>query len=207
MTDLAALIRHVDPHARADIVAMVASHAALAFPKWQINTRSRQAYFLGHCSVETAGFTAIEENLNYSAARLLQVFPTHFTASSAAAAAHQPRVIANIVYGGRMGNRAGTDDGWLNRGKGLLDSTGRENNARLGARLGVSAEIASAWLIDPDHALDCACELFVLLGCLPDADRGVVTPAIVSSTRRVNGGLNGLADRELMIGKFFAALA
>ena len=207
MTDLAALIRRVDPHAQADIVGMVANHAALAFPKWQIITRARQAYLLGHCSVETSGFTTIRENLNYSAARLLEVFPTHFTAASAARAAHNPRAIAVLAYGGRMGNRPGTEDGWLFSGKGLLQETGRANVAVLAARLGISPEDAANWLVDPDHALDCACAIFVMLGCLPDADRGVITPAIVSSTRRINGGLNGLADRELMIGKYYAALA
>ena len=206
MMDLGTIILRVDPHARRDIVAMVADHAATALPKWSITTSTRLAHLLGHCSVETGGFTSIEENLNYSAARLLQVFPSHFTAASAAAAAHNPRAIAIAAYGGRMGNRPGTDDGWTFRGQGLLDCTGRDTVARLAARMGVSPETCAAWLIDPARALECAAALFVMLGCLPYADKGVVHQTIVDTTRRVNGGMNGLAAREAAIVRYARAL-
>jgi putative chitinase len=37
------------------------------------------------------------ENMNYSAERLVEVFPRHFTPAMAAGAAHNPRMIANIA--------------------------------------------------------------------------------------------------------------
>jgi putative chitinase len=83
-----------------------------------INTGERWALFLGNCAHESAMFTRMEENLNYSEQRLLQVWPTRFTRASARQCANNPKALANFVYNGRLGNRAGTDDGWNFRGSG-----------------------------------------------------------------------------------------
>ncbi|TDX63985.1 putative chitinase [Methylosinus sp. sav-2] len=209
MTDWNAVIRATaDPRAKkkpdAAIIGMIADHADDQFPTWGFTTIRRKAALLAHICVETANFTALEENLNYSAERLHEVWRKRFpTVESATPFAHNPRALANKVYGGRMGNRAGTDDGWLNRGKGLLQSTGHDNAGELGKKLGVSPEVASAWLIHPDHALECACTLFVLLGALPAADSGDV----VAQTKRINGGRNGLAERQAAYARAMRALS
>jgi putative chitinase len=174
-----------------DIVSMVADHADEVFTKYGITTPRRQACVLAHMFVETLGFTRLEENLNYSAERLREVFPSHFTPAQAEACAHNPTEIANRAYGGRMGNNH-PDDGWIFRGKGLWQCTGRSNGERLGKYLGVNADIAASWLIHPDHALECACALFHVLNVAPSADSGNV----IEQTKRINGGLNGLQDRK-----------
>ncbi|WP_018266534.1 hypothetical protein [Methylosinus sp. LW4] len=208
MTDWNAVIRATaDPRAKkkpdAAIIGMIADHADDQFPTWGFTTIRRQAALLAHICVETANFTTLEENLNYSAERLHEVWSKRFpTVESAALFAHNPRALANKVYGGRMGNRAGTDDGWLNRGKGLLQSTGHDNAVELGKKLGVSPEVASAWLMHPDHALECACALFVLLGAMPAADSGDV----VVQTKRINNGKNGLVDRQAAARRALRAL-
>ena len=206
MTDWRRILVQVCPHAHGAVVAMIADRADEQFARWKIDTAARQAHLLGHMAVETSGFTTLEENLNYSSSGLRRTFPTHFTEAQAEQCAHNPRAIAIRAYGGRMGNRPGTDDGWTFRGSGGLQCTGRDNIGRLAEKLGVSAETAAAWLRDPEHMLECACALFVMLGCLPFADQGLVHAAITSETRHVNGGLNGLADREAEIGKFARAL-
>lgn len=82
---------------------------------------------------ETGGtMQPVEENLNYSAKRLTQVWPGRFpTIASAQPYANNPQKLANKVYGGRMGN-TGPNDGWMFRGRGLPQITGRDNYRRAG---------------------------------------------------------------------------
>jgi len=49
------------------------------FDKFEINTPVRMASFIGQCMHESGNFNHLEENLNYSAVRLTQVFPNRFT--------------------------------------------------------------------------------------------------------------------------------
>ena len=143
----------------------------------------------------------------YSAERLLEVFPTHFTEQEAYDCEYNPKAIAIRCYGGRMGNRLGTDDGWVHRGKGLLQSTGRANSAALASQLNVDPETAAKWLIDPAHALECACATFVRLAGFHDADHGMVDAAILDETRHINGGTNGLSRRMAAIERYGKVLA
>lgn len=199
-----AAIRRMAPNANPRIVSMVADHADTVFAQNGIISMRRQASIIAHMCVETAGFTRLEENLNYSAPRLQQVWPNRFYNDEIAKQfAHDPKKLANKVYNGRMGNAPGSDDGWLFRGQGLLQVTGRDNVTRLSKRLGVSPEIAAQWLVDPDHALECAAETYNMLNVGPYADRG----DMVGQTRAVNGGLNGLAERKDAYNKAMRVLA
>ena len=98
------------------------------------------AYILSTAYGETGGrMQPVRENLNYSATRLMQVWPTRFpTTASTRGYARNPKALANRVYNGRMGNRTGTDDGWNYRGGGIGQVTGRENYAKFGERIGVN---------------------------------------------------------------------
>lgn len=94
--------------------------------KWNL-TGIQLAHFLGQCDVETGGFQVFTENLNYSSSGLLKVFSRYYK-DELLAIKHQrkPSVIANHVYGGRMGNNQ-PNDGWHFRGRGALQLTGRDN--------------------------------------------------------------------------------
>jgi predicted chitinase len=208
MTDWTKIVRAVaDPRGKKPapaIVAMIADHADEQFPKWGFTTLRRQAALLTHICVETANFTTLEENLDYRAERLTQVWPKRFpTIASATPYAHKPQALAIKVYGGRLGNRPGTDDGWTFRGHGLLQATGRDKGLQLGKLLGVSPEVASSWLMHPDHALEAACALFVMLGAMRYADAGDVD----GQTLRINGGKNGLAERKAAWSRAIKALS
>lgn len=97
-----------------------------ADPRWL-------AYIMATAHHETgARFAPVEENLNYSAKRLTQVWPSRFPSLAAATPyANNPQKLANKVYGGRMGND-GPDDGWRYRGRGFVQVTGRDNYAKYG---------------------------------------------------------------------------
>lgn len=102
--------------------------------RWGIVDGRDKARFIAQLHVESGGFSRIEENLNYSAKRLLEVFPGRngLTANGAKQlVAAGPRAVANFVYGGKWGrdNLGNTqpDDGWNFRGRSLIQTTGREN--------------------------------------------------------------------------------
>jgi putative chitinase len=120
-------------------------------------------------SEETGAGIDMQENMNYSAARLLEVFPTHFTHDQAIALQHNPRLISDQAYGSRMGNHPGTDDGWNFRGQGLSQVTGRDGYAALAKKSGLDVLNHPEYLISPDHALECGVADFVMCGCLPYA--------------------------------------
>lgn len=95
---------------------------------------SQTAYILATAFHETGGkMQPVEENLNYtSAARIKATWPSRFSTITAAQAfVGKPQALANKVYGGRMGNN-GANDGWLYRGRGLAQITGKDNYKKFG---------------------------------------------------------------------------
>lgn len=98
------------------------------------------ANILAQVHHETGGTMMPEsENLTYTtAARLCQVWPKRFpTIASATPYVRNPEALAINVYGDRLGNRTGTRDGWLYRGQGQIQPTGRDHFVRFGNLLGV----------------------------------------------------------------------
>jgi putative chitinase len=98
-------------------------------PEFGIDTKERIAGFLAQCAHESADFTLIKENLNYSAEGLNKIFKKYFpTIDDAAPYARKPEMIANKVYGNRMGNGdESSGDGFKYRGRGLIQLTGKDN--------------------------------------------------------------------------------
>ena len=82
--------------------------------------------FIAQVAHESARFSRTVENLNYSADGLKLTWPKRFDTATANVMARNPELIANHVYGGRMGN-ALDGDGWRFRGRGLIQLTGRDN--------------------------------------------------------------------------------
>ncbi len=112
---------------------------AAACARFGITTPARVAGFIGQCRVESADFTALEENLRY---RKPEVLDRIFTAvrglgDAARLIAQGPEAIANRVYANRNGNGdEASGDGWRYRGRGLKQLTGRANYADAAADLG-----------------------------------------------------------------------
>lgn len=146
--------------------------------------------FLGQILHESAMLTSFAENLSYSAERLCAVWPKRFpTLDAARPYARNPEALANRVYGGRLGNTQ-PGDGWRYRGRAPIQITGRANYARVGALMGVDLVNHPELLEQPRIALQ-ACvrwwEDAITDDLLGDPEK---------VTKRVNGGLIGLADRE-----------
>lgn len=146
--------------------------------------------FLGQILHESQGLTRLTENMNYSAERLCVVWPKRFpTLADARPYARNPEALANKVYGGRMGNTE-PGDGWKYRARGPLGITFKNNYALLGKLMGLDLVGNPDLLADPDIALR-ACILW-WEDAIPDSMLGDVEKV----SKRVNGGLIGLADRE-----------
>ncbi len=188
---------HGDQHIPGLIEGLVEA-APVVFPKYGVTSPLAIAHFMAQASEECGQGLEMIENMNYSAERLLQVFPTHFTPAMAARAAHNPRMIADIAYGGRMGNAPPpSDDGFRFRGAGLSQVTGRDGYARLQAFLtehGAQLDILEdpTLIISPKHTLECGLADWIVCGCLPPAERDDLR----GETRALNGGLNGLDERR-----------
>lgn len=152
-----------------------------------LDSAERLADFLAQTAHESGGYTRFSENMNYSAARLAQVWPSRFpTIAAATPYANNPRALANKVYNGRMGNREGTDDGWNNRGGGMLQHTGAAEYKALRDRLGYSPDDVR----DPAKSVVAALDFYQRRGVFAFIDKGDTTGA----RRAVNGGTIGLDD-------------
>jgi uncharacterized protein (TIGR02594 family) len=157
--------------------------------KYEINKPKRIALFLANIMVETGGLKTLEENLNYSAKRLRQVWPTRFrTNAQAAKYANNPAALAQKVYGGRLGNNK-TSDGWLFRGSGFMQTTGRFNFNRVKEVTGIDV-ISNPDVLRDDVrvALEAACIFWKENGLNELADGTQITNA----RKRINGGTHGL---------------
>ncbi len=185
---------------RAGIIAA----APDVFARHGIDSALVAAHVMAQISHECGAGNDVVENLSYSAKRMTEVWPSRFPSlSSAAPYVHNPRALANKVYNGRMGNRTGSDDGWTFRGRGAVQTTGRDGYARLAKATGLDVLNNPDLVNDPRYFLACGVADFVACGCLPYARRDDV----VGVTRRLNGGTIGLTDRKLWLARWKAALA
>jgi putative chitinase len=174
------------------------------FAKYDINTPERQAAFIGQCAHESGNFKTLEENLNYSSQALMRTWPTRFPDSAIAMKyAYHPEMIANKVYGGRMGNGVEeTGDGWKYHGRGLIQLTGKENYANCGSGIGVDLLSSPGLLNTPEYAALSAGWFWNKKGLNTLADAG----DFETMTKRINGGTLGLEDRKAKIAKALSVL-
>ena len=128
-------------------------------PDYDITSVQRIAAFIGETYVESAGYTALHENLNYRAASLVKVWPSHFQSMEIANQyANNPEKIANRAYAGRMGNGdEASGDGWRFCGRGLIQVTGHDNYQALADSLQMDINDVPAYLQTFEGAIQSAC--------------------------------------------------
>jgi putative chitinase len=193
--------RRIDP-ARFDVFAPKAVRGTLealevAADHHGLIDRLALAHWLGQMKVESRGFSVMVESLNYSVVGLIQTFGRHrISAEDCERLGRTPgrpanqEAIANLVYGGAWGraNLGNTEpgDGWRFRGSGFKQITGRANIREAGYE--TNPEILRT---DVRASAMAAANFFVRHGCLAPARADDVKAV----TLKVNGGVNGLADR------------
>jgi len=156
-----------------------------------IDTPQQRAAFLAQLSVESGNLRSTEENLNYSAKRLTQVWPKRFpTTASAQPYSHNPEALANHVYANRLGNGdEASGDGYRYRGRGLLQITGRENYRKIGYEDDPDA------LTDPYVAADTAAQFWSDRNLNSHSETKLNRDQFNVISRTVNGGNNGSQER------------
>ncbi|MCY1366727.1 hypothetical protein D9M69_536330 [compost metagenome] len=181
--------------------------------------------FLAQVAHESDGFKAMVENLNYSADGLANTWPSRYAEKGAdgqyvkvmvggrprnkpnakAQALHrQPESIANDTYASRMGNGpVASGDGWRFRGRGLIQLTGRDLYTACGRGIGLDLAQQPHLLERPHWAALSAGWYWSQRGLNAPADAGNV----LSATKIINGGENGLDDRRARFDRAKKALA
>lgn len=207
------IIARIAPGAVANYTqAFAAGDAALA--ERGIVTPLRMAHFLAQVLHETGGGTVLFESLRYTTpARLLQIFGAG-NHSAAIRAEEAPGLLGNApalaerVYGlgnprkaAELGNtRPG--DGYRYRGGGLLQTTGRGLYRRLSEQAGVDFEATPGLIVAPAFALAPA------LGAWAGGRLNEAADAndLHGITRAINGGANGLAERQALFERIWALI-
>lgn len=180
----------VFPHANRDWLRKISVYA----PESGIDTPNEMASFLAQFGHETMGFTKFEENLNYSASRLMAVWPSRFPDANAAAAyAHNPEALANKVYGGRMWNNL-LGDGYRYRGRGP-QLTGKRNYCKASVMVDINLIGDPELMLDPDIGAKVACAGWKALKLdWHDDDEDAR-----AETEIINGGVIGLKERQALL--------
>lgn len=180
-----------------------------------IDTPRRLAAFLAQVGHESAGFTALVENLNYSADGLAATWGTRFAQrnsagqyitvmdggrvrrlpnSDAQKLHRQPEAIANRVYSNRLGNGSeASGEGWLYRGRGLIQITGKSNYRQCSLGLYADERLLEApQLLEQWPGAVASAGWYWSSRQLNAKADGQDFEAL---TRAINGGLNGHAQR------------
>jgi putative chitinase len=173
--------------------------------KFGIDTPIKLAHFLAQAGHESGGFKSVNENLNYSAKVLRSIFGKYFpTDEKALLYERKPEKIANLVYGGRMGNGVeSTGDGYKFRGRGYIQLTGKSNYEAFGKSIGVDI-LSAPDLVATKYPLLSAAWFFTR--CLSKC-KDATNESIIAVTRCVNGGTIGIAERTKHFNEYYKLLA
>jgi len=168
------------------------------FEKYGVNTPIRVAHFMAQIEHES-GLKPISENLNYSAKGLATTFKKYFTKEQSLAYAYQQSRIANRVYANRMSNGdEASGDGWKYRGRGFIQITGKANYSQIARDTDIDCLINPDLLLEEANAMISALWFWKTNGLNRHAD----LDDILSLTRKINGGLNGIEHRKKLLEKW-----
>ncbi|MHC9012578.1 glycoside hydrolase family 19 protein [Stenotrophomonas rhizophila] len=181
-----------------------------AMRRFGISTPLRAAHFLAQLGHESLSLARTEESLSYSRDRLLEVFGKYVPLAEAASFVHQPAKLGNRVYAGRNGNGSeASGDGYLFRGRGPMQHTGRANYRRMGQLIGQPLEEQPTLLIEPEVGAMAAAAFWQdnrLNAYADQRDVLAVSRIINLGNARSRATPNGMADRTARTNRALAAL-
>lgn len=189
-------LKNTVPTLKQDRADYIADKLNFIAPAYKMNDYDILHEFIANVAHESGGFRIKEENMNYSAKRLRQVWPPRFPNDNIARKyAHNPKALANLVYGNRMGNRAGTNDGYDFRGGGFIQLTGRSMYEAYKKFLAFDDvyKVSEVVRHDDYYALDSACWVFAVQKKLIQA---AINDKFIAIVKAINGGVIGLKDRQ-----------
>ena len=170
----------------------------------------RAAHFFAQTAHESGNFKAFSENLNYGAKGLRGIFGKYFqTDAIAKAYERQPQRIANRAYANRMGNGdEASGEGWLFRGRGSLQLTGKFNFKAFSDYIGRPDVMTNPDIVATELAFESALWFFDKNKLWSICDKGINEAAIRELSSRINGSKNphGLDDRRMKTKKYAAWL-
>lgn len=168
-------------------------------PIFGIVYKEEMAGFLANVLIESNGFKAKQESFAYKPDRLLKVFPSRVKTMDNAKAlvAKGPQAIANFLYGSRLGNRAGTNDGYDFSGKGFIQLTFRSNYADCEQRTGMPIVSNPKLLLQTDVAMISAMDFWHNNGC-NELCQAIKSNNVTALRKRINGGTNSLAEIQAL---------
>ena len=178
----------------------------------------RAAHFFGQTAHETGEFKRFSENLNYSKDRVLQIFKSDFDTNKDKILSESekkkadelvgfPEKIANFVYANQNGNGdESTGDGFVFRGRGSLQLTGRGNYKSFSDYLKNPEIMNNPELVAGEFAFESAMYFFDKNKLWSICDAGVNDDTITKVSKRVNGGTNGLDHRKELTNKYYSWL-
>jgi putative chitinase len=205
------MLQRLWPHGDTKVSGLLEGIAAAApavFADFGLNSDLVIAHAMAQFSHECGAGLEMVENIHYSAEGAAKTWPSRFPggadevrAKFGTAPGWQVALI-DSVYGGRLGNRAGTHDGSNFIGRGLSQVTGRENYQNLGTKTRLDLVNNPDLACDPANALLCGVADFIMCGCLPFAEADDVNGV----TKHLNGGFIGLSERIAWLAKWKTAL-
>lgn len=215
--------------ARADLVAAIVQGWPVAMQKAKLTTKLRACHFLAEIMTETGGLRILSESGAYRYETILKIFgarqysvpcggrghsagiaPAEAKKIAALPVAQRGPVLFNRVYG--VGNpskmkefeNTGPNDGWLYRGGGMMQATGKSNYAAMAKKTGLPLVEHPELLHNPDSAFLAAYLEWSQDGrCNAAADRDDVAAV----RKIINGGSNGLAECKAFLAKAKKVLA
>ena len=161
-----------------------------------ITSREELANFMAQVTHESGGLTRLEEGFRYTRGidqipvrSAMREGPEALEAARQEALRGNPERLGELMYGGRMGNDE-PGDGYRYRGRGYMQLTGKDNYRAAGDALGLDLVSNPDLAADPENAARIA--TWYWQQNVPQTAREDVTAA----TRAINGGINGLEDRQ-----------
>ena len=196
------ILHKICPSIKIDRANLIADLHVKVCPLYKINTADIFHEFLANELEESGQFSIFTENLYYTTAKqLCNVWPSRFpTLESAQPYLRNPMKLAQKVYDGRadLGNTK-PGDGWLLRGSGPMQITGRKNITDFTNHYNnmfnttyTPVEMAERLRTDLEIGIHGACWVFAIAKNLIQLAIDDNLKAIV---KKINGGYTGLVSR------------